>query len=475
MATSKDTSLIHSSFAEVRLRVKEAENSSTEAEQTAQRPVRTKDGVPANPGKQEQQKSRGCTEFKITELTREEFTSKELARKLAKAKGQHRNLIESNRRLVEVARINFDFLANMSHELRAPLNAVIGFSEVLQDQTFGAINEKQKEYVSGILSSGRRLLTLIDDILDLSTLESGRMTLELSDFSLHESLHDSMMMLKEKAFKNGIALHLDFDPQADVSLSADQRKLKRIMFNLLSNAVRFTPAGGAVQVSAVTVGDFIEITVADTGTGIKVEDIPKLFQTPTLPESADQTDSIEYEGVGLGLVMSRHLVELHGGRIWVKSYFGMGSRFTFSLPLTRAASIAASADRAKHRDEIGHTVLLIEDELLTLAATENALQDKGYRVQRARDGEEGIKMAQLNPPALIVLDLLLPGINGFEVVDRLRNDPVAGKVPVLILTSMRVSSADRARLAGAVWRIAEKGSLSTHDFIALVEAAVGSE
>lgn len=475
MPTSKDMSLIHSSFAEVRLRVNEAESSPPEAEQTGHIPTRAEDGAPVNPGKKEQQKSPVGPEFNVTELTREEFTSKELARKLAKAKAHNRDLIESNRRLVEVSRINFDFLANMSHELRAPLNSVIGFSEVLQDQTLGQINEKQKEYISGILSSGRRLLTLIDDILDLSTFESGRMTLELSIFPLHESLYDSLMMLKEKAFKKGIALHLDLDAQADVSILADQRKLKRIMFNLLSNAVRFTPAGGAVQVSAATVGDFVEITVADTGKGIKVEDIPKLFQTPTQPESAGQTDSIEYEGVGLGLVMSRHLVELHGGRIWVKSYFGMGSRFTFSLPLTRAVPTAASADHAKNRDEIGHTVLLIEDEPLTLAATENTLRDKGYRVQRARDGEEGIKMAQSNPPALIVLDLLLPGINGFEVVDRLRNDPVAGKVPILILTSMRISSADRARLIGAVWRITEKSNLSTHEFITLVEAAVGSE
>jgi len=203
-----------------------------------------------NPGKKEQQKSQDCPEFNVTELTQEEFTSKELARKLAKAQQQHRNLVESNRRLVEVSRINFDFLANMSHELRAPLNAVIGFSEVLQDQTFGQINEQQKEYVSSILSSGRRLLTLIDDILDLSTLESGRMTLELSNFSLHESLHDSLMMLKEKAFKNRIALHLDLDTQADVSISADQRKLKRVMFNLLSNAVWFTPAGGSQKRAA---------------------------------------------------------------------------------------------------------------------------------------------------------------------------------------------------------------------------------
>jgi signal transduction histidine kinase/CheY-like chemotaxis protein len=475
MTIRKDMSLIHSGFAEVQLRIEEVVSYPPEAEKTTQRLPRAEDGAPANPDKTKQQKSKHSSKFTVTEVSQEEFTSKELKRKLAKAKEQHLSLIKSNLRLAEVSRINFDFIANMSHELRAPLNAVIGFSEVLQDQTLGDINEKQKEYISGILNSGRRLLSLVDDILDLSTLESGKMTLELSDFPLHESLYDSMMMFKEKSFKNKIALHLDLDEQADISITADQRKLKRIMFNLLSNAVRLTPEGGSVAVSAKTVGDFIEITVADTGRGIKVEDMPKLFQAPTLTESYDQINSIEYEGVELGLVMSRHLVELQGGRIWVKSYFGMGSRFTFSLPLTRAERNKAAVDGAKQRDGVGHTVLLIEDEMLTLAATENTLQEKGYRVLRARDGEEGIKMAQRNPLALIVLDLLMPNVDGFEVINRLRNDPVAGKVPVLILTSMRISAADRARLAGAVWRIAEKSSLSSHEFIALVDAAVGSK
>ncbi len=475
MTINKDMNMIHSRFAEVQLRIEEAVSYLPEAEKRTQKLPRTEDGAPDNTDKKKQQKSKHGSKFIVTEVSQEEFTSKDLKRKLDKAKEQHLSLIKSNQRLAEVSRINFDFISNMSHELRAPLNTVIGFSEVLQDQKLGQINEKQKEYLSGILFSGRRLLSLVDDILDLSTLESGKMTLELSDFALHESLYDSMMMFKEKSFKSKIALHLDLDEQTNISISADQRKLKRIMFNLLSNAVRLTPAGGSVAVSAKTVGDFIEITIADSGPGIKVEDMPKLFQVPTLPKSSDQIDSIEYEGVELGLVMSRNLVELQGGRIWVKSYFGMGSRFTFSLPLTRAERNRAAVDGAKQRDGVGHTVLLIEDELLTLAATENTMKDKGYRVLRARDGEEGIKMAQQSLPALIVLDLLMPGINGFEVVDRLRNDPIAGKIPILILTSMRISSADRKRLSGAVWRITEKSSLSSNEFITLVEAAVGSE
>jgi PAS domain S-box-containing protein len=228
-----------------------------------------------------------------------------------------------------------DFLANMSHELRTPLNSIIGFSEVLQDQMFGQINDKQQEYVKNILTSGRHLLSLINDILDLSKVESGKMELKLSAFLLRESLDASMMMLKEKALKDRIELQLDLATEADVRIVADQRKLQQILFNLLSNAVKFSRLGGTVDLDAVIDGDFIEITVADTGIGIGETDIPKLF----LPFT--QLGSVytkEFEGTGLGLALTRHLVELHGGRIWVKSEFGSGSRFSFTIPFTQAAT-----------------------------------------------------------------------------------------------------------------------------------------
>jgi signal transduction histidine kinase len=249
---------------------------------------------------------------------------------------------ESARALAEKTnRAKSDFLANMSHELRTPLNSVIGFSEVLLDQLFGAINAKQQEYINNILYSGRHLLSLINDILDLSKVEAGMMDLELNDFSVREALEASVMMLKERAFKGEIALHLELAPPADVSIEADQRKLKQILFNLLSNAVKFTPAGGSVEVSAVRDGHFIEITVADTGMGIKADDIPKLFQSFTQLESVYTK---KFEGTGLGLALTRQLVELHGGRIWIKSEFGAGSRFIFTIPLTPAATKIPSAN-----------------------------------------------------------------------------------------------------------------------------------
>jgi len=358
-----------------------------------------------------------------------------------------------------------DFLANMSHELRTPLNSVIGFSEVLQDQLFGRINAKQHEYVKNILASGRHLLSLINDILDLSKVESGKMVLELAPFSLRETLDASLMMLREKAMKGGLGLQINLAPQADVAIVADQRKLKQIMFNLLSNAVKFTPSGGTVEVSGVRDGDFIEITVTDTGLGIKGEDIPKLFQPFTQLESAYTK---EYEGTGLGLALTRQLVELNGGRIWVKSLFGTGSSFSFTIPLTQAdANEPPTAAPSS-----GNTILLIEDNPLTLASLKNALRQKGYRTLRASNGEDGIEIALRESPDLIVLDLMMPGVNGFTVTDRLRNESATAKTPILVLTSMDLSIADRAQLVGNVWQIAEKGSLSTHELMDLVESAV---
>ncbi len=248
---------------------------------------------------------------------------------------QEKNIeLESARSVAEKTNLaKSDFLANMSHELRTPLNSIIGFSEVLQDQMFGQLNDKQREYLNHILTSGRHLLSLINDILDLSKVESGKMKLELSTFLLRETVEASLMMLREKAQKGGIDLVMDLAGQADVHIEADQRKLKQILFNLLSNAVKFTLTGGTVKVSAVKAQNYIEIAVEDSGIGIKEEDIHKLFHPFTQLESVYTK---EYEGTGLGLALNRQLVELHGGRVWVSSEFGKGSRFSFTIPISQA-------------------------------------------------------------------------------------------------------------------------------------------
>lgn len=228
-------------------------------------------------------------------------------------------------------RAKSDFLANMSHELRTPLNSIIGFTEVLQDELFGKINEKQRQYVDNINISGKHLLNLINDILDLSKVESGKMELELERLSLKKDvLEPSLTMLQEKATKHNIKLSLELRPEADIELTADVRKLKQIIFNLLSNAVKFTPDGGNAWVNAKRIQDEIEISVQDTGIGIKPEDMPRLFQTFTQIESAYTKN---HEGTGLGLALTKKLVELHGGKIWAESDFGKGSKFSFTIPI----------------------------------------------------------------------------------------------------------------------------------------------
>ena len=228
-----------------------------------------------------------------------------------------------------------DFLANMSHELRTPINSIIGFSEVLEDELLGSLNASQREDVQYILKAGRHLLSLINDILDLSKVESGKMELEVDRVSLRGILDASLVMHREKALRHEISLDLQMEPVTDMVIEADERKLKQILFNLLSNAVKFTPDGGSVRVMAreITGAQEIEISIEDTGIGIKSEDIPKLFK------EFSQLDSVydkEYEGTGLGLALTKKLVELHGGRIQVSSEFGKGSRLAFVIPVRQA-------------------------------------------------------------------------------------------------------------------------------------------
>jgi signal transduction histidine kinase len=237
--------------------------------------------------------------------------------------------IEDKSRQLEVAnKHKSEFLANMSHELRTPLNAIIGFSEVLLEKMFGEINAKQQDYLGDIHSSGRHLLALINDILDLSKIEAGRMELEPSDFDVPTALQNAMTLVRERAQRHGIALSLDIDPAVG-ELRADERKFKQILVNLLSNAVKFTPDGGQVVLRARPVEIGLEVSVSDTGIGIAPEDQEKVFEEFRQVGGDYKT---KQEGTGLGLALARKFVELHGGVISVQSELGKGATFTFTIP-----------------------------------------------------------------------------------------------------------------------------------------------
>jgi GAF domain-containing protein len=240
-----------------------------------------------------------------------------------------RELDAKSHQLEAASRHKSEFLANMSHELRTPLNAIIGFSEVLSERMFGDVNEKQAEYLQDILASGRHLLSLINDILDLSKVEAGRLELELASFDLPASLENAMILVRERATRHGITLEVAVDAGVG-EVVGDERKIRQILLNLLSNAVKFTPEGGRVGVTATAAEDVITIAVSDTGVGIAPEDQAAIFEEF---RQVGSTDARKQEGTGLGLTLAKKFVELHGGRIWVQSQVGQGSTFTFTLPV----------------------------------------------------------------------------------------------------------------------------------------------
>ncbi len=333
------------------------------------------------------------------------------------------------------SRLKSEFLANMSHELRTPLNAIIGFSEVLEARMFGELNDKQDEYVQDIVASGKHLLLLINDILDLSKVEAGRMELELGPLAVDEMLEHSLAMSRERAGRQGIALGLEVDANIGV-IEADERRVKQVVFNLLTNAVKFTPEGGRVDTSARLVDGELEVAVRDTGTGIAPADQARIFEEF---EQAGQPNAQTREGTGLGLALSRALVELHGGRIWVESELGVGSTFTFRLPVRRPAVTETPAPlRAADAEPAAGaaTILLVEDDQAAIDLLTIYISGAGFNVVVARDGQEGLAMARRLHPAGITLDISLPRLNGWDFLTELKGDSSTAAIPVIIVSML---------------------------------------
>ena len=355
--------------------------------------------------------------------------------------GEQRQLNEQLRRantdLEHASRHKSEFLASMSHELRTPLNAIIGFSEVLVEGMFGELNAKQAEYLADVLDSGRHLLSLINDVMDLSKVEAGRMELELGPCALADIVDNGLTMVRERASRHRIALHSVVD--VDVGeIEADARKVKQVLFNLLSNAVKFTPDGGRVEVVAHINDGKVQVAVRDSGIGIAPEDHERIFEEF---QQARANSSTAQEGSGLGLALAKRFVELHGGRIWLESQVGVGSTFTFTLPLRRPAVApetvgreqSAAPEPALGRGR-GSSVLVIEDDPHALGLLQMYLQDEGFSVAVAHDGQEGLALARRLQPAAITLDVLLPGVDGWDFLAQARADPVLASIPIIVVS-----------------------------------------
>lgn len=353
---------------------------------------------------------------------------------------QQAQLQEVNLQLEIANRHKSEFLANMSHELRTPLNAIIGFSEVLLDKLFGDLNSKQEEYLDDILSSGRYLLSLINDILDLSKVEAGMLELELGTCDFKQLLEGSLVMVKERALAHGMTLSLEIADDVD-TLTGDERKVKQILFNLLSNAVKFTSDGGKVGITARMADAVVQVAVWDTGVGIAADDQQRIFE---------EFQQVGYglagktEGTGLGLTLAKKFAELHGGTIWVESTLGHGSTFTFTLPVRGVESPVSlpavqedtvqDRERAVEPSSMGPLVLVVEDDPKGADLLRIYLSEAGYTVDVARDGAEGLEKIRQLGPAAVILDILLPKLDGWAFITQVKADPVTKAVPVIIVS-----------------------------------------
>ncbi len=371
--------------------------------------------------------------------------------------------LETKSAELEVAsRHKSEFLASMSHELRTPLNAVIGFSEVLIDRTFGELNERQDEYVHDIWDSGRHLLALLSEILDLSKVEAGQMVLEPSTVRVEHTIEAAVSLVRERAARHGISVSVRVGDDVD-TVDADELRFKQVLLNLLSNAVKFTPDGGRVEVVAALEGDDLAVTVSDTGVGIPPEDRERIF------ESFQQGGRgvAREEGTGLGLTLTRRIVELFDGRLWLESEVGVGSTFGFAVPLQPRAVEEVAAEAPESQTP---TVLLVDDDRASLDLMTAYLESSGLRLARATDGEEALRLTRQLRPAVLVLDIRLPRLDGWQVLDRLREDPHTTDIPIVVASVVD----DRARGLALGARVYLQKPVSRDDLLAaLARVGVG--
>ncbi len=378
--------------------------------------------------------------------------SRDISERKQAAEDLERALATATRLRAEAEAANLaksEFLANVSHELRTPLNAIIGFSELLIDKVFGELNGKQLRHLNHVLNSGHHLLQLINEILDLSKVESGKMELRPTKTHVRRLMENALLMVRETALEKRLTIALNVGNELSKTyLKLDQVKMKQIMFNLLSNAAKFTPAGGSIEIEAGIESQELKVSVRDTGIGIRSEDRERIF------DSFQQVDSSYARlqpGTGLGLSLTRRLVELHGGSIWAESEGeGKGSTFTFVMPLVVETSDAQVLQEAPPSNDLpaGENatfdskgfgidrprILVVEDDPATSEVIGHYLSEAGYAVVQAFDGYEAIKAASEEALLAITLDVIMPRRDGFDTLIELKRSPDTKDIPVVFVT-----------------------------------------
>ncbi len=373
----------------------------------------------------------------------------ELSRLTVELDRRGRELERANQRIQEANRAKSQFLANMSHELRTPLNSIIGFSEILSEKLDGRIDPRFSRFLQNVLGSGRHLLGLINDILDLSKIEAGRMELAFEPVSVTDVVHGVASVMHGVAAQKRIEIAVEVEPELP-PLIADPPRLKQILYNLLANAVKFSGEGSPVRISARRLpepeaalgGDGVVLEVVDRGRGIRREDQRLIFEEF---RQVDGGTTRNMGGTGLGLALVKRFTEMHGGRIECESEPGEGSRFRVVLPVDarRAPGRRAAGDPVSFGFEVADARAALDPRPLVLVAEDDDeffrglagdLAAAGYRVERARDGKEALVKARALTPGSITLDLVLPGLDGWEVLKALKEDPATARIPVIVVS-----------------------------------------
>jgi signal transduction histidine kinase len=364
-----------------------------------------------------------------------------------------------NAQLARAVKLKDEFLANVSHELRTPLHTILTIAEGLQEEAYGPLNQQQCRYLRTQEESGRHLLSLINDILDLSKIEVDKLSLELDIVSVNEVCQASLRLIKEQALKKRIKISAHLDPTVEM-IQADQRRMKQILVNLLGNAVKFTPEGGSItlEVNGDAKQGVAQFSVQDTGIGIAKEELENIFKAFV---QLDSGLNRAQDGTGLGLSLVYHLTELHNGHISVESEIGKGSRFTVSLPwqpkrldnspdsdITHQPRTVREQENIIGRCDSSSVILLADDQETSVEILSNLLRSQGYQTLIAHNGAEAVKQARAKSPDLILMDIQMPVMSGLEAIKAIRAAPDIATTPIIALTALAMPD-DKKRCLSA--------------------------